>query len=166
MERERIDVRAAEGDELPAVMNVLDAAMLETDAATVRGRLVGDTEGSVLVAVQEGRVLGACLVDTPGNEPHDAGGGPAHVEAVAVRPGRRGQGVGSALIEAAVDRWGQLTADFDERVRPFYESLGFEVGRVSDGDEGGQEGGRSDADSGGGPADGSSGDERFRGRRG
>ena len=124
---DRVDVRPATEDDLPAVMNVLDAAMLELDASTVRDRIDGgDGGGGVLVAVADERVLGACVVD-----PSDADGG--HVEAIAVRPGRRAQGIGSALVEAAADRWGPLAADFDEDVRPFYESLGFEVERVGEG---------------------------------
>jgi len=59
--------------------------------------------------------------------------GGAHVEAVAVRNARQGQGVGSALIRAAADRWGMLTAEFDPGVRPFYESLGFEIAAAGDG---------------------------------
>ena len=124
---DRVDVRPAAEDDLPAVMNVLDAAMLDVDAAAVRERIAGGEHcGSVLVAVAGERVLGACVVSTSGGE-----GG--HVEAIAIRPGRRGQRIGSALVEAATDRCGPLTADFDEDVRPFYESLGFEVERTGEG---------------------------------
>lgn len=49
------------------------------------------------------------------------------IVAVAVRPGRRGQGIGSALVSAAASRREELVAGFDSDVRPFYESLGFEV---------------------------------------
>jgi len=124
---DRVDVRPATDDDLPAVMNVLDAAMLEVDASAVRNRIAGsdDVAGDVLVATEAGRVLGACVVVPSGD------GG--HVEAVAIRPGRRGQGIGSSLVEAAVDRWGPLTAEFDRDVRPFYESLGFEVERIGEG---------------------------------
>ena len=123
-------VRPAHEDDLPAVMNVLDGAMLDVDAASVRERIVGgdDVAGGVLVAVAEGRVLGACVVDPPAAESEGA-----HVEAIAVRPGRRGQGVGSTLVDAATDRWGPLTAEFDQDVRPFYESLGFTVERLDGG---------------------------------
>ena len=109
-------VRQAEAHELPAVMGVLDAAMLDADAAVVADRI---DDGTVLVAVDGDRVLGACVVD------HSDDG--AVVEAIAVRPGRRGQGVGSALVAAATARWGELSAVFDESVRAFYESLGFDV---------------------------------------
>ena len=101
-----VAVREARSDERPAVLGVLDGAMLETD------RLDGST---LLVAVAGDRVLGALVL---------AGD---HVDAVAVRRSRRGQGIGTALVEAAAARRERLVAEFREGVRPFYESLGFEV---------------------------------------
>jgi len=50
-----------------------------------------------------------------------------HVDAVAVRRRRRGQGIGTALVEAAADRRDRLTAEFDADLRTFYEGLGFVV---------------------------------------
>lgn len=117
-----MEVRAADADDRLGVMGVVDAAMLDADAGTVERRIEA---GAVLVAVEGGPVLGACVVD-PGRDP-------THVEAVAVRPGRRGQGVGSALVAAAADRWTPLTAAFDADLRPFYESLGFRVESMGDG---------------------------------
>lgn len=110
-----IDVRTAAESELPTVLSILDAAMLQTDACAVRRRL----EDAVLVAVEGGRILGACVVET---EPT-----PVEVVAIAVRPGRRGQGIGTAMIEEAAGRWAGLAAEFDERARPFYAALGFEI---------------------------------------
>lgn len=101
-----VDVREARADERPAVMNVLDGAMLETDR-------IG--ESTRLVAVEEGRVLGALVLDGD------------RIDAVAVRRSRRGQGIGTALVETAATRRERLVAEFREEVRPFYESLGFEV---------------------------------------
>lgn len=108
-------VRVAAGDDFLEVMRVVDAALLDVDASTVERRIERE---SVLVAGRE-RVHGALVA-----APRDSG---AHVEAVAVRRSRRGQGVGSALVTAALDRWGRLTAAFDPDVRPFYESLSFAV---------------------------------------
>jgi GNAT superfamily N-acetyltransferase len=109
-----MEIREAAGEDLPAVMNVLDGAALEIDVETVRAGIDGD---GTLVAVSDdgGRVLGAVVLD----------GG--HVVAVAVRRRRRGQGLGSALLEAAAERRERLVAEFDADLRPFYEGLGFAV---------------------------------------
>lgn len=124
-----VRVSAARPGEREAVAAVLDAAMLRTDelpSALARG--------DVLVAAVDGRLLGVLvLVPRDGDEPGDVrvglGDGVAnsHVDAVAVRPNRRGQGIGSALVERAADSRECLTAAFDADVRPFYESLGFEI---------------------------------------
>ena len=119
-------VRVATVTELPDVMNVLDGAVLEADAARVRDRIA---EAAVLVAVagddsqrapsasQTGgeRVLGALVLDGD------------HIDAVAVRRRRRGQGIGTALVAAAADRRERLTATFDADLRPFYAGLGFGI---------------------------------------
>ncbi|WP_232686957.1 GNAT family N-acetyltransferase [Halobacterium zhouii] len=133
--------RATEADHLDA-LRILDAAMLETDADAIQERI---DAGTVLVAVDGERVVGA-LVAAPRNseldeeprdgeldeephdgeldeEPHDAG---AHVDAIAVRRRRRASGIGSRLVEAAVEHWTPLTAEFDPDVKPFYENLGFD----------------------------------------
>ena len=103
-----MELRRAAADETVAVRGILDAAMLEAEGAALE-------EETTLVAAVEGRLLGALVLN--GEE----------IVAVAVRPGRRGQGVGTALVEAAAVRSERLTADFDPEVRPFYESLGFDV---------------------------------------
>lgn len=107
-------VREARPDERAAATNVLDGAMLETDR-------MGDA--TTLVACEEGRILGALALDGE------------RIDAVAVRRSRRGQGIGTALVEAAAARRERLVAEFRERERPFYESLGFEV---ESGDEDGR----------------------------
>jgi len=110
-------VRTARGDEVPAVMNVLDGAVLSIAVATVRA---GIEDGGTLVAVSgddsaDGRVLGALVLDG------------SHIDAVAVRRRRRGQGIGTALVEAALDRRDRVTAEFDAGIRPFYDALGFDI---------------------------------------
>jgi GNAT superfamily N-acetyltransferase len=114
-------VRTATPEDRLAVVRLLDAANLETDLDTVDGRLAA---GTVLVA--GGDPPAGTLVARP-----TAAG--AHVVAIAVRNARQDQGVGSALVEAAADRWGRLSAAFDPEVWPFYESLGFTIEERADG---------------------------------
>jgi len=114
-------VRPATESEATTARSVLDAAMLETDDLDA-GRAADD----VIVALVEDRVVGAAVLRR-----HYTRSG-THVDAIAVRPRRRGQGIGTALIEFAADR-GPVTAEFDADVRPFYESLGFSTRRLDDG---------------------------------
>jgi GNAT superfamily N-acetyltransferase len=109
-----MSVRAATVEDRPDVMNVLDGAVLAADAATVRER-IRENEVFVAVSADGERVLGALVL---------AG---THIDAVAVRRRRRGQGIGTALVEAAADRRERLTAAFDADLRPFYEKLGFDI---------------------------------------
>jgi GNAT superfamily N-acetyltransferase len=112
-------VRLATSDDLPAVMNVLDGALLETEGIPERIEC-----GDVLVAVADGRILGA-LVATP----QETG---VFVDAVAIRRARRGQGIGTALVERVAER-GPVLVEFDARVKPFYDALGFDSTPLADG---------------------------------
>lgn len=129
-------IREATADEYSEILSILDAAVLQTDPESVRGAIEA---GTVLVAVStgeqsgnraaggtensrggDGTVLGALVLD--GNE----------ITAVAVRPNRRGQGIGSALVTGALESSGRLVAEFDPGVGPFWESLGFEISQLPD----------------------------------
>nr|WP_254824697.1 GNAT family N-acetyltransferase [Haloglomus halophilum] len=90
-------------------------AGLEVDREAV---MAGDSE--VLVAVTDGRVLGALVLDGE------------RIEAVAVRPGRQGQGIGSGLVAAAGARRERLVAEFDARLVDFYGELGFDIEQVEE----------------------------------
>ncbi|WP_423743700.1 GNAT family N-acetyltransferase (plasmid) [Haladaptatus sp. SPP-AMP-3] len=118
-------VRAATGDDHLDVLRIVNGAMLEIDATAVEEKI---ESGDVLVAEDEGRPLGAAVLNAAADRP-------THIEAIAVRRARRGQGIGGELVAAAVEREGALTADFAPRVRPFYESLGFEIEEGGNGDE-------------------------------
>ena len=108
-----VTVREATVDELPDVLNVVDGAVLATDSGRLRSAL---DRGDVLVAVADGeRVLGALVLD--GEE----------ITAVAVRQRRRGQGIGTALVDAAAARRDRLVAEFDPRVRPFWVAVDFDI---------------------------------------
>jgi GNAT superfamily N-acetyltransferase len=111
-----MNVRPARADELPPVMGVLDGAALAIEADRVRGAIERE---AVLVAVADGRVVGACVLD--GRE----------IVAIAVRRARRDRAIGTRLVEAAAERYAtgedELIAEFDAGVRPFYASLGFAI---------------------------------------
>jgi GNAT superfamily N-acetyltransferase len=109
-------IREASPRDHLGVMQVIDGANLELSAETVERRIEADR---VLVADDDNRIVGALVTVA-----RDDG---AHVEAVAVRRRRRGQGIGSGLVEAAAEHWTPLTAEFDPDVRPFYDDLGFDV---------------------------------------
>ena len=108
-----ISVRSATPGEYVTVRSILEGALLTVEPGLL-------ARSSVLVAVAADRPVGALVLR--GSE----------IEAVAVRPGRRGGGIGSALVEAAADRRPFLSAGFDPDVRPFYSALGFDVCRSGD----------------------------------
>ncbi|WP_342765875.1 GNAT family N-acetyltransferase [Haladaptatus sp. DYF46] len=105
------------------VLRIVNGAMLEIDADEVEDRI---ETGDVLVAEEDGRLLGAAVLDGEDR--------PTHIDAIAVLRARRGQGIGSELVAAAAEREGVLTADFAPRVRPFYESLGFDIEEMGERD--------------------------------
>jgi GNAT superfamily N-acetyltransferase len=109
------EIRKATVRDLPDVMNVLDGAVLEADAAAVRDCIADDAVLVAVVGDDPERVLGALVLDAD------------HIDAVAVRRRRRDRGIGTALVEAAAERRDRLTAEFDADLEPFYEKLGFEV---------------------------------------
>jgi len=114
-------VRRAGSEEVAAVLSVLDGAALATDHDAVAA---ATEAGEVFVATPDreragaGPVVGALVRD-----------GEA-IRAVAVRPGRRGQGIGRALVRAAAADRDRLVATCDAGVAPFYRALGFELSRV------------------------------------
>lgn len=108
-----MEVRTATSTDLPAVCNVLEGALLRIDVDETKRAI---DEDAVLVTVSEsGTVLGVVVLD--GRE----------ITAIAVRRRRRGQGIGTALVEAAAERHDELVAEFDERVARFWRSLGFDI---------------------------------------
>ena len=90
--------------------------------------------GGVLVAERQGAVIGVCqLIVFRHLQQH--GGRCAEIEAVHVHPELRGQGIGHALLRAAIARASelgcyrvQLTSNVARAdAHRFYESLGFEA---------------------------------------
>lgn len=103
-----VRVREATPNDWSTVRAIVEGSMLELQEGACRRR-------STLMATDESRIVGALVLD--GSE----------IAAVAVRPNRRDQGIGSALVEAAASRRPWLEARFDPSLRPFYESLGFRI---------------------------------------
>lgn len=117
------------------ITSILDAAALQTDSAQIKQAI---EDGDVFVALpspaehgeqpgdyetassETAPVLGAIVLDGE------------NVTAVAVRPNRRGQDIGSALVGTALESKGRLVARFDERVRPFWKSLDFDISAGSE----------------------------------
>jgi GNAT superfamily N-acetyltransferase len=123
-----ISIRPAQPDEHAAVATVLDAGLLITPDLGPRIEC-----GEVLVAVDRTVVGAALFATTDGRE--TPGDRTVHVEAIAVRPGRRGQSIGRRLIEHLARDVERVTAEYPQDVRPFYEACGFEVESV-DGEDG------------------------------
>ena len=101
----------------------------KTAAATFR-EIRRDPSRAVFVAVRvDGEVVGTTTLLLERKFIH-GGGLVGHIEDVAVRQGREGKGIGSALVSAAVDRARRegcykCILDCKEELVPFYSRLGF-----------------------------------------
>ncbi|QIJ63607.1 GNAT family N-acetyltransferase [Streptomyces sp. JB150] len=141
-----LEIRAAIADDVPAIVAMLAddplGAQRESpdDLApylTAFERLVHDPNQHLVVAVREGRIVGTLqLTIIPGLSRR--GATRSIIEAVRIHADERGGGLGTQLIEWAIDtsrREGchlvQLTSD-KSRVdaHRFYERLGFEASHL------------------------------------
>ncbi len=130
---DEIVIRTATADDELAVRRVIDGAMLEVPQSLTN---LLESE-QALVAVAD-RVVGVLVLvrpaaaDVPTLAPTDEA---SHIASVAVRRRRRGSGIGAALVRTAAERVSvPLTAEFRPSVRPFYESLGFDIRETCVGD--------------------------------
>lgn len=116
-------VRCAAPDEFPEVMSILEGALLEVCGDSVRSAIQSEL---VLVYVECDRILGVVVSQTG---PVMLGGfeeevdAEIHIEAIAVRPNRRNQGIGRELVEELLACYGSATVTFEENAKPFYQSL-------------------------------------------
>lgn len=116
-----MQVRTATTDDLEDLLQILDAAALETDPGRTRRSIERDR---TVVAVEDGHLLGTAVAVPAYSS--------VEIDAIAVRKRRQGQGIGTALVEALLAEHERVVAEFDERVRPFYASLDFEIESVSE----------------------------------
>lgn len=141
-----LEIRRAETDDLAAIVAMLADDPLGAQRESPQDlapylsafeRLDGDPNQHLMVAVREGHVVGTLqLTIVPGLS--RKGATRSIVEGVRVHAGQRGNGLGTQLIEWAVDesrrqgcRLVQLTSDATRiDARRFYERLGFEASHV------------------------------------
>ena len=112
------------------IVRVLDAAMLQTDVSALAERIAAD---AVICARFErtGAVVGAAIMTRPATDT-------AHIDALAVRRARRGNGIGSALVARAVaaasadPAVGRVTVGFDDALTSLYTDCGFDIAQDDD----------------------------------
>ncbi|MGW1053437.1 GNAT family N-acetyltransferase [Streptomyces sp. NPDC002521] len=136
-----LEIRRMTADDLPTVVAMLaddplGARRESTDDMTpyraALERLDADPNQHLVVAVREGRVIGTLQLTIIAGLSHK-GTTRALIEAVRVHADERGSGLGSRLIEWAIDtsrqvgcRMVQLTSDKSRTdAHRFYERLGF-----------------------------------------
>ncbi|WP_328442400.1 GNAT family N-acetyltransferase [Streptomyces sp. NBC_00444] len=141
-----LDIRPATKDDVPAIVAMLAddplGAQREspddlTPYLTALERLSADPNQHVVVAVRESRIVGTLqLTIIPGLS--RKGATRSIIEAVRIHADERGSGLGTQLIEWAVDesrrqdcQLAQLTSDASRTdAHRFYERLGFEASHV------------------------------------
>ncbi|MFF6808442.1 GNAT family N-acetyltransferase [Streptomyces sp. NPDC012403] len=143
---EDLEIRAAVADDVPAIVGMLADDPLGAQRESpddlspylsALERLSADPNQHLVVAVREGRVVGTLqLTVVPGLSRR--GATRSIIEAVRVHADERGSGLGSRLVEWAIDasrREGcqlvQLTSDNTRTAaHRFYERLGFTASHV------------------------------------
>ncbi|MCG7204213.1 GNAT family N-acetyltransferase [Streptomyces arenae] len=141
-----LEIRAAEADDIPAVVGMLaddplGAARESPDDLapylSALERLSADPNQHLVVAVREGRVVGTLqLTIIPGLSRR--GATRSVIEGVRIHADERGSGLGSRFIEWAIEesrrqgcRLVQLTSDGSRTdAHRFYERLGFTASHV------------------------------------
>jgi ribosomal protein S18 acetylase RimI-like enzyme len=126
-----VTIETATSDDTLDVVRVLDAAMLQTDLGDLTARI---TDGAVECARfgRTGAVIGAVVTRRRDGET-------LHIDALAVRRTRRGNGIGSALVRrvlavgTADEAVSWVTAGFDPDLEPFYRACGFVTATSDDG---------------------------------
>ncbi len=135
-----VTVCHARPEHLPAVLALLrlipaNSSLSDADLQVVARRLREGIGLEVLAAEAEGQVIGFVALSFS----HTLTGLRAWIDDIAVEPSHRRQGIGAALLEAAVRRARQRgctyllvdTAKSSPSARAFYEACGFEEGGIA-----------------------------------
>lgn len=138
-----VSIREAERADLLSIVRIEKASFPQPWPYDAFESFLGEP-GFLVAADDEGYVTGYVVADVTPNYGRDLG----HVKDVAVHPDRRGEGVGSALLERAIAvlaAEGAATVKLEVRVendgaRSLYETFGFEPlrrvpGYYEDGDD-------------------------------
>lgn len=112
---------------------VLDGLSVEQRQEAWRQAMSGEDSPAVYVAVKDGAVVGFCAAAAPGRDVY-AGGDVAEIGAIYVEPDLWRRGIGSALMDAAIDdlravgwRWVTLwVLAKNEQARGFYARYGLQ----------------------------------------
>lgn len=140
-----VAIRPARAGDAGAIASILAAGTLTPRAERPESphlyeeaiTRIQESGGEVLVAEAGGAVVGVCQVSLLWHIQH-AGGAAAEIESMHVAEERRGEGIGAALVDAAV-AWAaqrgcyriQLTSNAARReAHRFYEANGFTASHV------------------------------------
>ena len=116
----------------------LDGIRLEQWQARWTERLGGDELPPVRVAIRDGAILGLCMVASPSRD-EDTGDDVAEIVALNVSPDAWRSGVGTALLNDALDGfrrdgWQAISlwvVHGNDRAQRFYEQFGFKFDGAS-----------------------------------
>ena len=138
-------IRSARGDDLPRLLDLLEELRVGSTSGVAWDRadddrsartfdaILADPHRAFLVAEADGQIVGTADVVLVPNLTH-ASRPVAYVENVVVAEGRRGEGIGRALMDEAIRRAEAagcykiqlLSNDGREGAHVFYDRLGFE----------------------------------------
>lgn len=115
---------------LASLDNLKTASNLSNEKAkTILKKITDNPNNVIFVAVLDGKVVGSTVLIIEQKFIHD-GGLVGHIEDVVVAKEHEGRGIGFKIMQAALEyakNQGcyKTILDCDEKVRPFYERLGF-----------------------------------------
>lgn len=126
----KIEERDLDNGFLTSLDNLKTASNLSNEKARAILKKITDNPNNVIfVAVLDGKVVGSTVLIIEQKFIHD-GGLVGHIEDVVVSKEHEGKGIGFKIMQAALEYAKsqgcyKTILDCDDKVRPFYERLGF-----------------------------------------